>query len=121
MKKYFLRRKNIDQLYHTIPIFNNPKEEGFGKHCGKRRKCWLPAFSPFPTVFSIKSKREFRVRQFFLVPRQSGLLLPDAAGPDQMFTGPDQLFVSEVRKCIITWCSSADTKQFQSHFTLNIY
>ena len=20
---------------------------------GKRRKCWLPAFSPFPTVFSI--------------------------------------------------------------------
>ena len=23
-----------------------------GKHCGKRRKCWLPAFSPFPTMFS---------------------------------------------------------------------
>ena len=22
------------------------------KHCGKRRKCWLPAFSPFPTMFS---------------------------------------------------------------------
>ena len=22
------------------------------KHCGKRRKCWLPAFSPFPTLFS---------------------------------------------------------------------
>ena len=22
------------------------------KHCAKRRKCWLPAFSPFPTVFS---------------------------------------------------------------------
>ena len=22
------------------------------KHWGKRRKCWLPAFSPFPTVFS---------------------------------------------------------------------
>ena len=21
------------------------------KHCGKRRKCWLPAFSPFPTMF----------------------------------------------------------------------
>ena len=21
-------------------------------HCGKRRKCWLPAFSPIPTVFS---------------------------------------------------------------------
>ena len=22
------------------------------KLCGKRRKCWLPAFSPFPTMFS---------------------------------------------------------------------
>ena len=22
------------------------------KHCEKRRKCWLPAFSPFPTMFS---------------------------------------------------------------------
>ena len=22
------------------------------KHCGKRRKCWLPAFPPFPTMFS---------------------------------------------------------------------
>ena len=21
------------------------------KLCGKRRKCWLPAFSPFPTMF----------------------------------------------------------------------
>ena len=20
------------------------------KHCGKRRKCWLPAFSPYPTM-----------------------------------------------------------------------
>ena len=37
----------------------------------------------------------------FLAARQLGLLLPDAAGPDQMFNGPDQLFVSEVRKCII--------------------
>ena len=22
------------------------------KHCRKRRKCWLPAFSPFPAMFS---------------------------------------------------------------------
>ena len=26
-------------LYHTIPTFDHPKEEGFGKHYGKRRKC----------------------------------------------------------------------------------
>ena len=44
--------------YHTIPTFNDPKEEGFGKHCGKRRKCWYTVFSPFATVFSTLSKRE---------------------------------------------------------------
>ena len=27
-------------LYHTILTFNDPREEGFGRHCGKRRKCW---------------------------------------------------------------------------------
>ena len=25
---------------------------GKRRHCGKRRKCWLPAFSPFLTMFS---------------------------------------------------------------------
>ena len=34
-------------LYHTILTFNDLKEDGFGKHCGERRKCWQPAFSPF--------------------------------------------------------------------------
>ena len=29
------------------------KKKAVGKHCGKRRKCWLPSFSPFfSTVFS---------------------------------------------------------------------
>ena len=45
-------------LYHTIPSFNDPKEEAFGKHCGKRRKCWQPAFSSFPSVFSNLLQRE---------------------------------------------------------------
>ena len=34
---------------------NEKSEIWFGKgrkHCGKRRKCWLPAFSPIPTMFS---------------------------------------------------------------------
>ena len=42
-------------LYNTIPSFNNPGTESFWKHCGKRRKCWWPAFSSFPTIFSILS------------------------------------------------------------------
>ena len=45
-------------VYHIIPTFNDPKEESFGKHFEKRRKCWKPAFPPFPTVFSTLSKRE---------------------------------------------------------------
>ena len=40
-------------LYNTIPTFNDPEKESFWKHCGKRRKCWQPAFSLFPTMFSI--------------------------------------------------------------------
>ena len=43
---------NILTLYQTILTFNDPKEEGFGKHCRKRRKCRKPAFSPIPIVFS---------------------------------------------------------------------
>ena len=37
-------------------MYLNLKTEFLGgigrKHCGKSRKCWLPAFSPFPTFFS---------------------------------------------------------------------
>ena len=46
-------------LYHTIPIFNNLEKEAFWKQCGKRRKCWKPAFSPFPTMFSTLPKTNF--------------------------------------------------------------
>ena len=35
------------------------------KHCGKSRKCWLRAFSPFPTKFS----KGF----FFRVVKKAGL------------------------------------------------
>ena len=27
-------------LYHTIPTLKDSEKEGFGKYCGKRRKCW---------------------------------------------------------------------------------
>ena len=39
-------------LYHTIPTFNYPEILAFWKHCKKRIKCCLPAFSPFPIMFS---------------------------------------------------------------------
>ena len=37
----------------TIATIKNNEKEDFGKHCWKRRKCWIPAFSPFPTMLSI--------------------------------------------------------------------
>ena len=30
--------------------------ESLLKHCGERRKCWLPAVAPFSTMFSAQSK-----------------------------------------------------------------
>ena len=33
-------RVSRDTHYHTIPTYNDSEEGGFGKHCGKRRKCW---------------------------------------------------------------------------------
>ena len=32
----------------------------FEKNVGKSRKCWLPAFSPFPTMFFYSSKRQIQ-------------------------------------------------------------
>ena len=54
---YGTRHKMNLTLYHTIPTFNDPEKEGFWKHCGKRRKCWYPAFSPFPAMFSTLLER----------------------------------------------------------------
>ena len=55
--------------YHTIPTFNDPKVEGFGKHCGKRRKCWEPAFSPFShsVFYPIKERNHHFKRIKFVV------------------------------------------------------
>ena len=36
--------------------FDVSGKEAFAKHCGKRRKCWKPAFSPLPTMFPTLSK-----------------------------------------------------------------
>ena len=52
-------------LYHAIPTSNNPIDQGFGKLCRKRRKCWYTAFFPFPTVFSTWSKREIIILAMF--------------------------------------------------------
>ena len=46
-------------------LLTTPKEVGLGKHRGKRRKCWWPAFSPFPTEFSTLSKGEIVILSTF--------------------------------------------------------
>ena len=37
---------------NEINVTENLKFGKGRKHCGKMRSCWLPAFSPFPTMFS---------------------------------------------------------------------
>ena len=44
--------------YLTVHTFVDPKKEAVRKHCGKKRKCWCPAFSPFPTMFFSLPKTE---------------------------------------------------------------
>ena len=54
-------------MYYTIVTFNDP-EKGVWKHPGKRRKCWYPTFSPFPTMFSnfLVKKRKINVWLTFI-------------------------------------------------------
>ena len=39
-------------LYLKMVTVKDTEKEAFGKHRWKRRKCWIPAFSPFPTILS---------------------------------------------------------------------
>ena len=55
-------------LYHTIRTLNDPEEEGFGKHPGKRRNAGNQHFSPFPTMFSSLTKKKFQFFSQFYVP-----------------------------------------------------
>ena len=57
MVQYFIsgNERNLT-LYPKIQIFNDPEGEAFRKNFGKRRK---PAFSPFPTMFSVLLKPNF--------------------------------------------------------------
>ena len=49
------------------PWFLHPWDIGLLKHCGKKRKCWEPAFSPFPTMFSILKRQTLFLESHFLL------------------------------------------------------
>ena len=54
-KQQKLRLVQIETICRQQNKYDRKSEICFGKdikHCGKRRKCWLPAFSSFPTMFS---------------------------------------------------------------------
>ena len=44
-------KRLVSQRRQKVSLCENGLRKG-RKHCGKRRKCWFPAFSPFPTKFS---------------------------------------------------------------------
>ena len=53
----------IESICRQQKNFDFKTEIHFGvgrKHCGKRRKCWLPAFSPFPR--SVFNRLRFKAR-----------------------------------------------------------
>ena len=49
--RYLNIQSRVRTLYNPILSLNDPEKETFWKHCGKRRKCWEPAFSPFLKTF----------------------------------------------------------------------
>ena len=54
-KRQKLGEVQIQSICRQQIDINSKFETCFGtgrKHCGKKRKCWLPAFSPFPARFS---------------------------------------------------------------------
>ena len=56
-------------LRHTIPTFNDPEKEGLEniENSGKTRKCWLPAFSPFPTIIFTLAQTNFNFSVTFIL------------------------------------------------------
>ena len=62
-------------LHHTIPTFNNSKTVSFRKHWGKKRKCWWPAFSHFPKLFSIIPKPSFNFSFIFILSSTNAFIL----------------------------------------------
>ena len=61
-------------LYHTIPTFNDPEKEGL-ENSEKTRKCWLPAFSPFPTIIFTPAKTNFNFSVTFILSSPNALNL----------------------------------------------
>ena len=57
-----------------IPLDVSGKET-FSKHYAKRRKCWLPAFSPFPTMFSTLSQTVLIIYVTFILSSANALNL----------------------------------------------
>ena len=62
-----------DSLYLKV-VNSLPPNHNFKRSCirrlwkrGKRRKCWWPSFSPFPTVFSTLPKTSFTFSVIFIL------------------------------------------------------
>ena len=49
----------------TIPTFNDPKEEGFGKHYGKGENAGNQHFLLFPSCFILYQNEKFSFEQLF--------------------------------------------------------
>ena len=58
-----LRKKQFENIalgpiYHTIPAYNDPTEEGFGKHCGKGVNAGNQHLLLFPQCFLLYQREK---------------------------------------------------------------
>ena len=51
----------LSTLYYTILTFNDPKEEGFGKHYGKEENAGNRHFLLFPQGFLLYHKKNLLI------------------------------------------------------------
>ena len=96
--------------------FNDPVKEAFRKNCRKRRKHWLQAFSPFPTMLStlLNKHFDFQVTFFFFLSSSNAFNLIQSRislfGKElsrswlhfaQMFSKAFIIKVIETQKCVV--------------------
>ena len=98
-------------------------KEAFSKHCGKRRKCWQPAFSHFPTMFSTLSNTEIIIYVTFI------LLSANASNMDKVkflssgnglkASAQNQLHMSQLTVCL-KQCRKKKQYFFKPFFQKNV-
>ena len=94
----FIRNLTLDRT-----ILSYPERDRFGNHCGKRRKCGLPAFSHFPQCFLLNPGQ---ISLFILSPANAFNSGKSNIYSDVLLNGLMDLYRAKVKTlhtCICFW------------------